>query len=332
VNRLSRHLLTILRTALGFALLYWVLALSGGWASAKHFVSTVWILPALGGFTLFGAAIESKRLGLLFEAQGIRVSFAHGYRLVAIGTLFNFAIPGGTGGDVVKLYYLTSENRGRGVEVATILLVDRMVALFSMLSLVVGLGLVEGKLVRDLPLVRWLVAVSILSMMGLLLVAVTSSSARVRISSLYAYIITKMPLHHYLKRILDALYTYREHKTTLLMAALYSLFAHLVLVSLFMFVGTVLLPDVPSLITGFLAMLALMANALPITPGGLGVGEAVSEGLFATAGFAGGAQLILAWRIGMLALCLMGALFYVSGKAAGQRAGGISLRRIPAKG
>ena len=322
----------MLRTVLGIGLLYYVLVVTGGWASAKQFVSTIWILPALGGFTLFGAAIESKRLGLLFESQGMRVSFAQGYRLVAIGALFSMVIPGGTGGDVAKLYYLTSENRGRGVEVATTLLVDRMVAVFSMLSLVVGLALLEGKLVKDLPLVRWLVVVSILAMIGLLLIAMTSCSSRIRVSSLYAYITTKMPLHRYLKRVLVALYAFREHKTTLLMAALWSLFGHLVLVSLFMVVGTVVIPGVPSLITGFLALLALLANALPITPGGLGVGEAVSEGLFATAGFAGGAQLILAWRIGMLSLCLIGAMFYVAGKPARQRANGISLRRIPAKG
>jgi hypothetical protein len=60
-------------------------------------------------------------------------------------------------------------------------------------------------------------------------------------------------------------------------------------------------------------LLGLVANALPITPGGLGVGEAAFEGLFRTVGYAGGAHLILAWRAGMLALCCVGCVFYILG-------------------
>jgi hypothetical protein len=77
--------------------------------------------------------------------------------------------------------------------------------------------------------------------------------------------------------------------------------------------GSVLLPEAPASITGYLALLGLVANALPITPGGLGVGEAAFEGLFRTVGYAGGAQMILAWRAGMLALCCVGCVFYIAG-------------------
>jgi uncharacterized membrane protein YbhN (UPF0104 family) len=57
----------------------------------------------------------------------------------------------------------------------------------------------------------------------------------------------------------------------------------------------------------------MLANAIPLTPGGLGVGEVAFDRLFVMAGFAGGSLLILTWRLAMLPVCLVGALLYVLG-------------------
>src|SRR6266542_3166066 len=148
-----RRFFLILRAALGVVLLYYVLKKTGGLTTAKQLISAKWLLPWLSALTILGAAFESKRLGVLFGAQGMRLSFVEGYRAVAIAALFNFCIPGGTGGDVTKLYYLAADSRGRRVEIATLIFVDRAVALFCMLSLVVALALLDGRLVWDYPLI-----------------------------------------------------------------------------------------------------------------------------------------------------------------------------------
>ena len=162
MNHSIKHLFTILRAALGVGLLYYVLKVTGGLAAAKQLISTRWLLPWLSCLTIFGAGFEAKRLGFLFRAQGMRLSFVQGYRVVAIGALFNFCIPGGTGGDVMKLYYLAAGNRGRRVEVATVLFVDRAVALFCMLCLLIALALLNGRLVWEYPLIGSLVTVAAL--------------------------------------------------------------------------------------------------------------------------------------------------------------------------
>ena len=59
--------------------------------------------------------------------------------------------------------------------------------------------------------------------------------------------------------------------------------------------------------------LGLLANAIPITPGGLGVGEAAFDSLFGLAGLSGGAEIMLAWRLFILAFGLVGLVFYLSG-------------------
>jgi uncharacterized membrane protein YbhN (UPF0104 family) len=96
-------------------------------------------------------------------------------------------------------------------------------------------------------------------------------------------------------------------------AAGLSFIGHLALLAVLGAAAKVFMPDAPAGAVGMLALLGLLANALPITPGGLGVGEAAFEGLFRVAGYSHGAQLILAWRAGMLALCGIGCALYIAG-------------------
>src|SRR5215468_7615010 len=313
-----RHFFTILRMALGAGLLYYVLKVNGGWMAAKQLISTKWLLPWLSALTIFAAAFEAKRLRVLFGAQGMRLSFVEGYRAVAIAALFNYCIPGGTGGDVMKLYYLAASSRGRRVEIATLIFVDRAVALFCMLSLVVALAMLDGRLVWDYPLIGSLVATAGALALGLLACGATVCSTRLRASRLYGYLMGRAPLRHYLARAADALYVYRKNKAAVARAAALSVIGHLALLGLMSAAARVFMPNAPPLTVSLLALLGLLANALPITPGGLGVGEAAFEGLFRAVGYSGGARLILAWRVGMLALCCLGCAFYVTGARRGQ--------------
>jgi uncharacterized protein (TIRG00374 family) len=308
----------ILRVTLGVGLLYYVLKVTGGWGSAKQLISTKWLLPWLSALTIFGAAIEARRLGVLFGAHGMRLSFVEGYRAVAIAALFNFCIPGGTGGDVMKLYYLAADSRGQRVEIATLIFVDRAVALFCMLNLVVALALLDGRLVWDHPLIGSLVAVAAVGAIGLLAVWAVACSARLRGSRWYARLMDRAPLGCYLSRSADALYVVRKNKAALARAAALSVIGHLVLLGVLSAAARVFMPNAQPLTISLLALLGLLANALPITPGGLGVGEAAFEGLFRSVGYDGGARLILAWRVGMLALCSVGCALYIVGSRRGQ--------------
>lgn len=308
-----RRFFIILRAGIGVALLYYVLKLTGGWVAAKQVISTKWLLPWLSALTIFGAAIEAKRLGVLFGAQGMRLSFAEGYRAVAIAALFNFCIPGGTGGDVMKLYYLAADSRGRRVEIATLIFVDRAVALFCMLSLVVALALLDGRLVWDYPLIGSLVAAAAFGAMGLLVIGAVACSTRLRGSRWYAYLMDKEPLGRYLERAADAVYAFRKNRAALARAAALSVVVHLAVLGVMSAAARAFMPNAQPLIVSLLALLGLLANALPITPGGLGVGEAAFEGLFRSVGYGGGARLILAWRAGMLTLCCLGCALYITG-------------------
>jgi uncharacterized membrane protein YbhN (UPF0104 family) len=128
----------------------------------------------------------------------------------------------------------------------------------------------------------------------------------------------RAPLHRYLKRAACALYVFRKNKAALARAAALSVTGHLAVLGVMCAAARAFMPNAQLGAVCLLALLGLVANALPITPGGLGVGEAAFEGLFRTVGYGGGARLILAWRVGTLALCCLGCALYVTGARRGQ--------------
>jgi uncharacterized membrane protein YbhN (UPF0104 family) len=111
----------------------------------------------------------------------------------------------------------------------------------------------------------------------------------------------------------DAIYVFRSEKAALFWAGWYSLIGHVALAGMFYFAGQIFFNHGLGLVTCLVALLGMLANALPITPGGLGVGEAAFEGLFRGLGYEGGAHLILAWRIAMIPMCIVGAIIYMGG-------------------
>ena len=318
-SRRWRVIFAIARTALGVLLLVSVLRSGGAWESLTGMLGVVWLVAVLNVVPFAGASIEALRLKVLFRAQGLAVPFWTGFRVVAIGTLFNLWIPGGTGGDVMKLYYLSQRNPGRGVEVATILLVDRAVALFALLVLILGLLVVERAVPGIAPVIERAMFVVTVGL-GVLIVALLGMwSPWLRGSWLHLRLTGAWPLGRHVARASDAIYAFRSRPGALLAAGLYSLAGHMLLAASFALAGSVLVPAVPAVLVSTLSLLGLVANALPITPGGVGVGEATAEALFRAVGVAGGAALVAAWRVGMLGVCVVGAGLYAFGHRGSRR-------------
>jgi uncharacterized protein (TIRG00374 family) len=299
----------VVRTAIGAALLVYVLRVGGAWTSLTSLFGLFWLVAVLNLVPIAGAAVESVRLGVLFGAHSLPVGFWTGFRIVAVGALFNLWIPGGTGGDVMKLYYLTANHRGRGWEVATILLVDRVVALSAMLLLVLLLVLFQLDALAALSAVRG-VAVASATLLALIFAGVALVwSTTVRGSAIYRRVVT-LPLGSRLARVADAAFAFRAQPGALVRAGVVSLVGHLMLAGTLAISGAVLLPAVPPLLTCTLALIGLIASAIPLTPGGLGVGEAAAEALFRAVGTPGGAALVTAWRGGMVGISIIGGILY----------------------
>jgi uncharacterized protein (TIRG00374 family) len=308
----TSRIVNITRIVLGVGLSYYLLRSFDGWDTARQLISTGWLAGTLTALNLFGVAVEAKRLSLLLSSQHLELRYAQMFRLSLIGAFFNFCVPGGLGGDASRLYYLTADHRARGFEVATVLLVDRIVALGSLLAVIVGLAALNLTLLQHSEIIRSLAILAGMGLVACVVVLAVSLSEGIRRNRAYVWLMGRFPFCK-LQRIPDALLAFRNHKGALVSAVLWSISGHIALAGTFLALKTALMPSAPATAVCMLALLGLFANQVPITPGGLGVGEAAFDKLFHLLGYSGGASMQMAWRASQLPICVAGGLLYAFG-------------------
>ena len=138
---LKKTALTLLQVTVTLGLLWFVFhdpVKRAEMADAIEHANPVWLLT---GILAYGAVeiLTGLRWQLLLRVQGINLGWARMFLLMLIGVFFNFCIPGGTGGDVVKIFYLVKETPGqRGLAMLSVL-VDRILGLLGLAILSAGL-------------------------------------------------------------------------------------------------------------------------------------------------------------------------------------------------
>lgn len=91
----------------------------------------------LAGFIAYGLVetLSGIRWQILLRVQGIALGWARLFHLVIIGVFFNFLIPGGTGGDVVKTFFLLKETPGQRTRALLSVLVDRLIGFVALIAM-----------------------------------------------------------------------------------------------------------------------------------------------------------------------------------------------------
>jgi glycosyltransferase 2 family protein len=311
---LQRWIWPFARGAIGLALFSFVLGRTDAVTAFSRFLGALWLIPALLALTAYGASIEAERLRIYFGAAGLTLGWSRAYVMVAVGTFFNMCIPGGTGGDMAKLFYLAKDNRQRGPDVAAAILVDRLVALSALLATVTGLSLWNIALVRTRPVLLGLSGLAAAGLATLALLAWVAPTAGFERSRLVAWLGARQGAVRHLAALSHGLAGFVASRRLLLAGFAISLAGHAGLLTTFVLLTRVVAPGISISVVALLASMGMLANAIPITPGGLGVGEAAFEQLFRMAGMTGGASLVLAWRIAMLPLAAVGVLLYTTGR------------------
>lgn len=134
---MKKAVLTALQVLVTAGILYAVFRDPAKRAEMAHALGQAnhWWLFA--GFAAYGLAeiCSGIRWQLLLRVQGIALSWARVFMLLLVGVFFNFIIPGGTGGDVVKVFYLLKETPGRRAQALLSVLVDRLIGIFALIAM-----------------------------------------------------------------------------------------------------------------------------------------------------------------------------------------------------
>jgi hypothetical protein len=134
---MKRTVVTLLQIAITVGVLYMLLhdpEKRARMGLALRHANRSWLFAAFLAYGLV-ETVAAWRWEKLLAVQGIILSRLRLATLVLIGLFFNFFIPGGTGGDVVKLFYLLREAPGKRAGAVLSVLVDRIIGLFAVILL-----------------------------------------------------------------------------------------------------------------------------------------------------------------------------------------------------
>jgi uncharacterized protein (TIRG00374 family) len=315
MERTTSSIWTILRAGVGIVLLVY-LTVSGAinWSALLSLATDLPITLAALLLLLVDLGISAFRLCVLLRPRGFHLSLLSSVRLTLIGMFFNACLPGSAGGEVMRIYYGAGGNGGRRTEIATIMLLDRVAGMFALVLWPVLVIPLFPQMVGSIKILPSLLVGAGAVAAVMLAAMLICSSIRVRNSLLVSWTLRKLPLGSYLERILVTIHAYRENAGTMLTAVGISLLAHTMSIGVMLLLAVVTNPSGAEWEMAMLIPLGMLANMLPLTPGGLGIGEAAFNKLFLLAGLTGGAEVLLGWRVLTILVGLLGLVFYLQGR------------------
>lgn len=263
----------------------------------------------------------SERFRQLLKAQDVHMTFFEGLRLFLIGHFFNFVLPGGVGGDLVKAYYLKKENSHTIKSTPYTVIFDRFLGLYTMMFMALVVIAFNFSDIQDNP--RMLAVCSFVLTIFVVL-------------SLFAAAAFSQPLRHLVERLLPRKWPKARELVLTFMSSFeyYSRSPRRIAVSFMLTVIAQSLAFIALYQAGevagqehlplsayfYIAPIGMAVSSLPIAPpGGIGVGQAAFVFLFNT--YLGtkstvGATVITIHQFMSLCIGLSGLYFYLARKKA----------------
>lgn len=258
-----------------------------------------------GPFTL----ISITRWWYLLRKVEIPTPFAEVFRLTFIGFFFNNAVPGLTGGDLVKAFYISRQATGARVRAFMSVLVDRLIGLIA-LALLAGIVVLPSLGDTDLRAA----ATIVWGFLGACVVfGVLFLSRRLRKLARLDRLAGKLPFASTIKEVARGVLIYREVPGAVALGLALSLMNHLALTFIAVGIGSALGIEIPVSRYFILFPVCMMLASIPALPGGWGVREGAFLIFFTAVGVPGTQAVALSIIFGLTQLfwSLLGGVLFL---------------------
>lgn len=284
------------RFAISAALIAWVVR-SADWDRVGDVIASANLgLIALAFLTYFVGYVASvTRWRALLTAQGVRLSFGYLYLSFMVGMFFNQLLPSTIGGDLARYRYTAAS--GRSAALSAVVL-DRV---FGTVSLVIfaaiGLALADSGTTLPAEVPKAIAALLAAGLAVLAAAFVAPAALLRRLTAWWPRIVRDR-----LAPMLDAFAAFGGRHDVLLAALASSLLLQAIVIAHYYLVGLALGLDVPLVAFAFIAPVATVVTALPISVNGIGVREGVLGYLLGLYGVDVSTSLVFAWVLYALVL------------------------------
>jgi uncharacterized protein (TIRG00374 family) len=311
---MKKILVTLFQLSVTIGVLYWVYHDPNRRAQMAEAIRNAdyrWVGMGVLAYVVVEIA-AAFRWHVLLKVQKIRLSLPRLSGLFFIGMFYNQFLPGGTGGDIMKSYYLLKETPDKKAGALLAVVFDRFIGLVALVAITATLIGLRYDFLSQKPETR--------SLLWLLLIILGASIAFL----LSTFVISGFKLFHSLPahfpgrdkliEISAAYHLYARHWRATLVAFVASLVAHLATFTTFLFAAYALGAPVP--LVDFFAVMPVerTISALPISFAGIGLREKVLQIMLNGLCGVPEAKAILIGSLSFLIIlvcCLPGALVYL---------------------
>ena len=317
---MKKILVTVFQLAVTIALLYWVYHdpnRRAQMAEALRHARYSWVVIGILAYIIVEIA-AAFRWHVLLKVQGIHLSFWRLSGLFLIGMFYNQFLPGGTGGDIIKSYYLLKETPDKKAGALLAVVFDRIIGLVALVAItgtLIGLRFDFLSKTTETRQLLWILLVVLgVSVAGLLATFVITGF------KLFHSLPLRFPGREKLIEVSAAYHLYARHWRATLVAFGSSIVAHLATFATFLSVAYSLRANVK--VVDFFAVMPIerTISAMPISFAGIGWREKVLQIMLSGLCGVPEAKAILIGSLSFLIIlvcCLPGAVVYLFYKPSG---------------
>lgn len=271
------------------------------------------LFTTLGTLIFVIIPLVALRWWLLLKAIGLKVHIARVHMLTWIGNFFNLTLPGAVSGDFVKGYYIIQgqEKSGRTLALST-LLIDRLSGLFGLIVMAFFALVFNFEFVQKNETFTPLAMVISGLFLGTIIFYIIVLFPFEKSKDPFIFLFDKLPGRNLIIKIYLAFKSYQHHRVTLLITLLISISIHSIIAILFFQISVMVGITNLDIATQFFIMpIGLITIAIPLAPGGVGVGHAAFDQLYQLVGVSGGADIFNLFIILQLSVFLLGGIPYL---------------------
>src|SRR5213594_4090429 len=245
LRRMKKILITLFQLSVTIAVLYWVYHDPSRRAQMLEAIRNAqyrWVALGILAYMIVEIA-AAFRWHVLLKVQKIHLSLPRLSGLFFIGMFYNQFLPGGTGGDIMKSYYLLKETPDKKAGALLAVVFDRFIGLVALVAITATLIALRYDFLSQKPETRnllWLLLVLLGASVAFLLATFVISGFKL-LHSLPA----RFPGRDRLIEISAAYHLYAHHWRATLVAFVASLIAHLDTFTTFLFAAYALGARVP---------------------------------------------------------------------------------------